>query len=131
MKKQQQRVRTLRIGVASREAQKARMLAIAKGEHNPTDDEPKVWFTSIESLAQVLSDRNRMLLELIAHSKPASISELAALSGRAKSNLSRTLRTMEAYRLVELHQTPHGRVEPRLTYERLNLDVDLGELRTQ
>ena len=60
-------VRTLRIGIASREAQKARMLAIARGERKPTGDEPKVWFTSIESVAQVLSDKNRMLLELIAH----------------------------------------------------------------
>ena len=125
MKKQQQ-VRTLRIGIASREAQKARMLAIARGEHKPTGDEPKVWFTSIESVAQVLSDKNRMLLELIAQSKPASISELAALSGRARSNLWRTLRTMEAYRLVELRQAAHRRVEPRVTFERLNLDVDLG-----
>jgi predicted transcriptional regulator len=118
-------VRTLRIGIASREAQKARMIAIAKGERKPTPDEPKVWFTSMESLAQVLSDRNRLLLELIAQSKPASISELAALSGRAKSNLVRTLRTMEAYRLVELHKGAHRRVEPRVAFDRLNLDVDL------
>ena len=121
------RVRTLHVGIASREAQRARMLAIAKGEHKPTADEPKVWFTSIESLAQVLSDRNRMLLDLIAQSKPASIAELAVLSGRARSNLWRTLRTMEAYRLVELRPAAHRRVEPRLTYERLNLDVHLGE----
>ena len=47
-----------------------------------------------------------MLLELIEHSKPASISELTALSGRAKSNLCRTLQTMEAYRRVELRQPP-------------------------
>jgi predicted transcriptional regulator len=89
------RARTLRIGIASRDAQRARMLAIAKGEHKPRANEPKVWFTSFESLARVLSDRNRMLLELIGHSQPASISELATLSGRARSNLWRTLRTME------------------------------------
>jgi predicted transcriptional regulator len=125
MKKQRQ-VRTLRIGLASREAQKARMLAIAKGEHKPTASEPKVWFTSLESLAQVLSDKNRMLLELIARSKPTSIAELAGLSGRAQSNLSRTLKTMEAYRLVELrHGANHGRLEPRVTFEKLKLDLDL------
>jgi predicted transcriptional regulator len=119
-------VRTLRIGIASREVQRARMLAIAKGEYRPADDEPKVWFTSLESLAQVLSERNRMLLELIAKSKPASISELAAMSGRARPNLWRTLRTMEVYRLVELHKGANRRVEPRLTYDRLNLDVQVG-----
>jgi predicted transcriptional regulator len=49
----------------------------------PSAEEPKVWFQSLETLAQVLSDRNRSLLALIAKTKPASLSELAERSGRA------------------------------------------------
>lgn len=69
--------RTLKVGIASREEQRARMLAVARGEYKPAPDEPKVWFTSVESLAQVLSAKNRMLLDMIAQARPASVTELA------------------------------------------------------
>lgn len=45
---------TLQIGIASYEEMKERTMAIARGELKPGDDEPKLWFTSIESLAHVL-----------------------------------------------------------------------------
>jgi predicted transcriptional regulator len=72
---------------------KARTLAVARGEYRVAD-EPKVWFTSTESFAKVLSAGNRELLRIISESAPGSIEELAQLTGRAKSNLSRTLKTM-------------------------------------
>jgi predicted transcriptional regulator len=56
----------LRIGIASYEEMKERTMAIARGELKPGDDEPKLWFTSIESLARVLSDKNRPPLKSIA-----------------------------------------------------------------
>jgi predicted transcriptional regulator len=114
---------TLRIGIASYEEMKARSMAIAKGEHKRKRGEPKVWFTSIESVAKVLSDRNRALLELIAKSEPGSLSELAALSGRAKSNLSRTLKTMERHGLVRLKRGAGGSVVPRVPYSDIVLDM--------
>ena len=84
-------MKILRIGIAPYEEMKARTMAIARGELKPGPDEPKLWFTSIESLARVLSDKNRVLLDLIIAQQPKSLAELEALSGRAKSNLSRTL----------------------------------------
>lgn len=39
------------IGIASQGAIRARARAIARGEHAPAADEPKVWFTSMQSLA--------------------------------------------------------------------------------
>lgn len=81
---------TLKVGIASYEDMKARTMAIARGERKPRRGEPKVWFTSLDSFARVLSDHNRALLELIAEEEPQSLAELAKLSGRAKSNLSRT-----------------------------------------
>lgn len=92
------------IGIASQDAIRARARAIARGEHEPTPDEPKIWFTSMRSLAEVLSDDNRALLRLIHDAKPESVNRLAELSGRAPSNLSRTLKTMEHYGLVELQR---------------------------
>ena len=92
------------IGVASRQAVRARALAIACGEYRPRADEPKVWFTSMRSLAEVLSDDNRALLRVIREQKPESLTQLAEFTGRAPSNLSRTLKTMERYGLVEIQR---------------------------
>ncbi|MGH8234442.1 MAG: helix-turn-helix domain-containing protein [Rhodanobacteraceae bacterium] len=92
------------IGIASQEDIRARARAIARGEHRPTTREPKVWFTSMRSLAEVLSDDNRALLRVIREEQPDSLSHLADLTGRAPSNLSRTLKTMERYGLVEMRR---------------------------
>ena len=65
-------MKTLKIGIASYEDMKARTLAIARGQLRPKGHEPKVWFTSTESFAKVLSNRNRALLTVIAATHPAS-----------------------------------------------------------
>jgi len=90
------------IGIMSQEQIRARVLAIARGDYKPKPSEPKIWFTSMRSLAEVLSDENRGLLRVIQESKPPSISCLAELTGRKPGNLSRTLKTMSNYGLVEL-----------------------------
>jgi predicted transcriptional regulator len=115
----------LKIGIASYEEMKARTLAIARGEYHPQPGEPKVWFTSIESVAKVLSDGNRELLDIIASRRPQSIQELAEMTGRKKSNLSRTLRTMAVYGIVRLKKGEHGRVAPSVTHDRLTLELPL------
>ena len=116
-------MKTLKIGIAGYDRMKARTLAIARGEHRPGKDEPKVWFTSVESFARVLSQRNRELLALIVRDRPASLTELAELSGRSKSNLSRTLKTMSQYGLVELNEGQRGTLVPRVPYHQVRLDV--------
>ena len=118
-------MKTLQIGIADYERMKARTIAIARGEHKPAKGEPTVWFTSIESFAKVLSQRNRELLVLIARENPDSLTELAALAGRSKSNLSRTLKTMSRYGIVALEQGRRGTLVPRVPYNQLRLDVSL------
>ena len=118
-------MKTLLVGVAGYERMKARTMVIARGQHKPANDEPKVWFTSIESFAKVLSQRNQALLALIASEKPESLTELAEIAGRKKSNLSRTLKTMSRYGLVELRAGPRGTLIPRVSYDRVRLDVSL------
>ncbi|HET6535848.1 MAG TPA: helix-turn-helix domain-containing protein [Sphingomicrobium sp.] len=117
---------TLKVGIASYDEMKARTLAIARGERRRRRGEPKIWFRSVESFAKILSERNRALLALIAEEEPQSLAELAELSGRAKSNLSRTLRTLENYRLVTLKRDPKGRIAPRVAYSDIVLDVPIG-----
>lgn len=70
---------------------------------------PTVWFASWRQLAGVLSDENRALLRLMQEKQPHTVLELAEFSGRAASNLSRTLRNLEGYGLVKLHRSPDTR----------------------
>jgi predicted transcriptional regulator len=120
--------KTLKVGIAPLASYKARTLAIVRGEHKPSKDEPKVWFQSMESFAKVLSDRNRELLATIAATPPRSVSELALRTGRAASNLSRTLKTMERYGLVEFEAGEGKSRIPRVPYSEIVLDVPLSPM---
>jgi predicted transcriptional regulator len=119
----------LRVGIASYEEMKARTMAVARRERLVAPNEPKVWFTSTESFAKVLSAGNRELLRVIAEEAPGSLDELARLTGKAKSNLSRTLRTMEGYGLVVLERGERGRITPKVMYDRVELDLPLTRKR--
>lgn len=92
------------IGIMPQERIRERVLSIARGEYKPKPSDPKIWFTSMRSLAEVLSDENRGLLKVIQETKPQSISSLAELTGRKPSNLSRTLKTMSNYGFVEMRR---------------------------
>ena len=85
---------------------KSRTIAIARGAYKPSLDEPRIWFTSLKSLASVLSEDNQALLQAIREHSPDSISELEKITGRAASNLTRTLHMLERYGLVELQAAP-------------------------
>lgn len=96
--------RVLKVGIISPSDYRKRTIAIAKGEYIPRKGEPAVWFESIKSLSQVLSEENQALLKLIRDKHPKSIQELENISGRKKSNLSRTLKTLQNYGIVELEK---------------------------
>jgi predicted transcriptional regulator len=116
-------MKTLKIGIASYKDMKVRTLAIARGELTPKADAPRVWFTSTESFARVLSSKNRALLATIASSHPTSLRELAESTGRKVPNLSRTLKTMERYGLVRLHRGERGSIRPEVPYDSISLEL--------
>jgi predicted transcriptional regulator len=95
-------MKTIVVGIMPQEKIRERVLAIARGDYKPKATEPKIWFTSMRSLAEVLSDDNRALLKVIQEAKPQSISSLADITGRKPGNLSRTLKTMSNYGFVEM-----------------------------
>lgn len=95
-------MKTIVVGILPQEKIRERMLAIARGDYKPKTTDPKIWFTSMRSLAEVLSDDNRALLKVIQEAKPQSISSLADITGRKPGNLSRTLKTMSNYGFVEM-----------------------------
>ena len=95
-------MKAIKVGIMPYEKFKKYTIAIACGKYKPKKNEPKIWFESIETMSQVLSTRNVELLKLIEKKKPQSIRELAELSGRQVSNLSRTLKTFNKYGIVDL-----------------------------
>ncbi len=117
---------TLKVGIATPQEMKERTLAIARGEVKASPDDPKIWFTSPESFARVLSNKNRALLEFIAATHPKSLQELAQRTGRKASNLSRTLKTMERYGFVRLQRGPRGQVRPEVPYREIMLVLPLA-----
>ncbi|WP_270809225.1 MULTISPECIES: HVO_A0114 family putative DNA-binding protein [Aeromonas] len=78
----------------------------------PDPDYPvDIWFDSLKSFANVLSKENQHLLKVIAEQQPQSVTELAVLTGRAVSNVSRTLKTLDSLGIVSLVRTS-GQVKP-------------------
>ncbi|MFM7698944.1 MAG: transcriptional regulator [Limnohabitans sp.] len=109
-------MKTIVIGILPQEKIRERVLAIARGDYKPKATEPKIWFTSMRSLAEVLSDDNRALLKVIQDTKPRSISSLADITGRKPGNLSRTLKTMSNYGFVEMkRENKHVRPIAKVT----------------
>ena len=98
------RAKVIKIGIMPADAFMERMINIAAGRVVPKRGEPKIWFHSLKSATEVLSDSNRELLRMIVEEKPGSYKELALMSGRKESNLSRTLKTLEKYGLVDIKQ---------------------------
>ena len=118
-------IKKIKIGIISREAYKKRTIAIARGDYKPKRGEPKVWFESVQSMAQVLSSENQELLKIINECKPESLKELELVSGRKRSNLSRTLKTLSRYGIVELVKQER-KVKPVVKATDFNVEFGLN-----
>jgi predicted transcriptional regulator len=89
-------------------AKQPRCVIGIKGQTSDPDYPVDIWFDSLKSVANVLSQENQQLLKVIAEQQPQSVTELAKLTGRAVSNVSRTLKTLGKYNLVETTKSPNG-----------------------
>ena len=89
------------IGVMPENEFRQRVMAIVSNEYFPEENEPKIWFSSLNAVAQILSPEKLALLDVMDREKPESISQLARLAGRAVSNLSATLSTLEKHGFVK------------------------------
>ena len=117
-------VTTLTIGIADTDELKARARRIMQGEEQPSPGEPAVWFGSTESFARILSAANRDMLRLIAEREPESLDALVALTGRAKPNLSRTLKAMIAHGIVRMERSGR-KLAPKVIPDRVVLALEL------
>ncbi|MGL6171865.1 MAG: helix-turn-helix domain-containing protein [Vibrio sp.] len=86
-----------------------------KGQSHDPNYSVDIWFDSLKSVANVLSKENRQLLKVIDEQQPRSVTELAALTGRAVSNVSRTLKTLDGLGIVCLTRVS-GQVKPTIKF---------------
>jgi predicted transcriptional regulator len=121
------RKRVLHIGIAPKDFIHRRMLDIASGASKRRAEEPRVWFTSAEALARVLSKKNMVLIEAIRQKKPASVTELAESVGRKKTNVLRSLKALKEFEIVDFEDGEGGRKAPRVNYDDFRIDGRLGD----
>lgn len=120
-------MKRVKVGIMPLKQFQAYTRAIVTGKYTRKRGEPKIWFNSVETFAKVLSDQNRELLALISKEKPESISELARISGRAQSNLTRTLKKMEDYGFVTMKTGKRGSKQPFVPYSDIVLDMSISD----
>lgn len=113
-----------RIGIMSEQLLRARVLAIAQGKYKPAEDEPKVWYTSLNAVSQILNPENIALLRLIDTERPDSVTSLAELSGRKKSNLSNTLKSLCEKGFVRLEKGEGRNIKPVALYTDFEIVID-------
>ena len=65
-------MKIIKIGIAPQEKIRERALAIARGDIKPSPSDPKIWFTSVDSLSRVVRDENRVLWDVVCTTLPPS-----------------------------------------------------------
>ena len=80
---------------------------------------------SAEAMVKLLSPGNLAVLNAIRQHKPASVRELADLTGRKEASLSRTLKRFVSLGIVGFENGPHRTRIPALIAHRVHLDIDL------
>jgi predicted transcriptional regulator len=99
------------------------MKAVARGERPAPDDAALPSFNSVEALMRLLTPENRRLLAVIRDRQPQSIAELAAITGRAAPNLTRTLAKLEAIGFVRMRTVARRKV-PTAAVRTLRVEID-------
>jgi predicted transcriptional regulator len=69
------------VGILPQDRIRERVLAIARGEYKPNPCEPKIWFTSMQSLTEAVGDDNLPLVKIVQPSKTQSVSSSANKQG--------------------------------------------------
>ena len=104
-------------------ALEAEMRAVARGEKRAPKPAAKPSFESVDVVMRLLTSENRKLMAIIRDEKPSSIAQLAKLSGRAPSNLTRTLQKLEAAGLVRM-RTVNRTKAPVAAVNTLRVKID-------
>ena len=99
-------MKTLEIKIKNREQADAEFIAAFKsaqaGKRLPTVTAPGVFFTSLEAVRALLTDKRLELLHLIRQHSPRSISQLASIAGRDFKNVHTDVMLLKTHGLIKL-----------------------------
>ena len=99
------------------------MRSVARGEMAAPKDAAAPSFNSAAALVRLLTPENRELMAIIRDRKPKSIAELAKHTGRAQSNLTRTLAKLRDAGLVKMRTHRRNKVPvPAVKVLRVTID---------
>jgi predicted transcriptional regulator len=79
---------------------------------------------SAEAMVKLLSPGNLAVLDAIKRHRPASVRELAVLTGRKEASLSRTLKRFVQAGIVVFEDGPRRARVPALVATRVHLEID-------
>lgn len=116
-------MKSIRIGVASDREIRQRMLDIAASRIKPAAREPKIWVRSVDEFRKLMSEKNVNLLAAIRTRHPKSISELAQSIHEDQGNLTKRLKMLASFGLVELEEGERSRgksaLVPKVSFDRI------------
>ena len=115
--------RVLLIGVISSMDWTRRTLAIARGESVDNNKDVKNWYASFDTVARLLSDHNRRVMNIITAEQPESIVALSILIDRSASGTKDLLHKLESHGLVTLVKNGAGRLKPLTNYDRFEIVI--------
>jgi len=116
-------MKTVRVGVASDQEIRRRVMDIASGRIRSTPQEPKIWVRSMDEFRKLLSEKNINLLAAIRLHQPDSVSQLAKQMQEDQGNLTKRLKMLASFGLVELKEGVRTRgrtaLVPKVTFDRI------------
>lgn len=101
-----------------------RVFASAKAGQQFDERQAMLALESVEAALRLLTGQNRDLIRIIQAGKFNSMAELAAQSGRAESNLNRTIKKLSKLGLVTLKRERGRLVKPELAIRSLRIELD-------
>ena len=102
---------------------RAEMQAVARGARPAPADAARPSFNSVEAVVRLLTPENRRLLAIIRDRKPESVAALAAMTGRAQPNLTRTLAKLKAAGLITM-EVVGRRKAPTAAVKTIVVEID-------
>lgn len=104
-------MKTLEIRIKSRERANAEFIAAYKGaaSRKTVSAKPGIYFTSLEAVRTLLTEKRLELLHLIREHAPRSINQLATIAKRDFKNVHTDVMLLRDYGLIQMRKPSKAR----------------------
>lgn len=119
-------MRVIKVAIMPKEKMQEYTIGIAKGKIKADPDGPKIFFPSMRAMAEAFNENSQGLIAAINTHHPGSINELASLVEKDVGNVSRTLKRLKSYGLVELKQVRGSKeTKPVVLVDKIEMEMTL------